>query len=181
MCHAPWEILGGYNQLDSAATWELYKLFKDVVNEYEETWGSHYWPYIEQDYMTHLLLQIESYGRGLYLNLENLKKYKGVLEREINEYRNRFMAEPRVAKYIQEYNKEQAKYIVNKHKQYTKNGKVNQNWQKFEDKKQAKIDEVQFNVDSTNQIRWLVSKVFDITRHGNVYKVYHKEGDNGES
>ena len=173
---APFDILGYYNQLDSAATWELYKLFCQCIEDYHDTWGQYYWEHIEHDYMALLMLQIESYKEGLTIDLDALKSYQKKVTKERDEFFKAFVKHPKVAKYIRGYEKAQRNQIVNKNKQYTKDGRINKNWQKFEDKKEELMESIKFNVDSADQIRWLISKVFDVRQQGKIYKIYEKEG-----
>jgi len=175
MCQAPFDILGWYNQLDSAATWEMYKLFCQCIKDHEDTWGSYYWDYIAEDFMALLMLQIEAYGEGLTLDLPNLEMYRDKITKEMDIALAAFIAEPRVAKYIKEYEEAQQGLLVNKNDKHTKKGDINKNWQKFEDTLADKMEAVEFNVDSPPQIKWLLTKVFDITKQGKTYKVYTKE------
>lgn len=175
MCQAPFDILGRYNQLDAAATWEMYKLFSECITDYHDTWGQYYWDYHHQDFMTLCLLQIEAYKTGLHLDLANLKQYCELVTSEMEQALQTLRDDPRVSVFVEEFEDYQKAQVVNKHEKYTKTGTINKNWLRFEKSKDDKLNDITFNFNSSDQIKWLITKIFDVKQSGKVYKVYEKE------
>jgi len=192
MCKADFQELGWYNQLDSAATWYLYKLFRQVVAEYQDSWGQFFWQYMAEDVQTLIRNEVEAYGEGLTLNLkeyredetdnsDDLRDYGKQLEREIAINRAEFFKHPKVAKAVDAYrNKMVSEHLTKKPDMiYNKDG-ITPNGQRVKSIKtwEKRLKELEnndeFNLNSADQLRWLFCEIFDVVEIGNGYEVYEK-------
>ncbi len=180
MCHADWEEIGWYNQLDSAATWEIYKRFKDVVKSYSDTWGQFFWGYHREDTCNLIELEVEALGHGLILDLDNLASYSNLLDKEIEEAYTAFMNDERIKKgldlfqqnMIQQHLEVKPRLKVNKDGSYNKTSvKSLDNW---EIRLKELKENLEFNINSTDQIKWLFCNVFEVLQCGKKFEVYTK-------
>lgn len=97
MAQAPWEILGPYNALDAAATFQLWQEFKLIMARYP--WGQTLMEYHQQEFLCEVGLLIESQFAGLSLDIERLDTLDISLENKINGYLQEFMELPKVVEY----------------------------------------------------------------------------------
>jgi hypothetical protein len=154
----PWKLLGYYNQVDSAATWELFKLMKDAVDKNKKTWGQYFWEYHQNDFMNLVKLQVETYANGLMVDLDNIARYQAIVDEEIKTKLFEFLNNPEVKEGIQEFNNmaiEEYVTALNKTPKYTKEGKVTKAWERAQDKLSDAQDTQHFNIDSGHHLKWL--------------------------
>ena len=154
MAQAPWEILGKYNALDSAATWQLYKYLRVVIEEHG--WEDQILDFHEKDFVNLMKLLIEQQVTGMTIDLDALEQYNEQLEEEIASKREGFLQHPEVRSHVEYY---QSVIIEEIEKleppQYTKKGEVTARYKKWQEKLAAAKERIDFNIDSTQQLQWL--------------------------
>ena len=183
MCHADWDILGYYGQLDAVATWEVYKRCKAAM-EYDTIWGPVMWDMLTTDFITHIMLHIESYRAGVIIDVEAIGLYGTTLDQSINEARAAFYLNDKIRSVIenewQDHHRAQweaeepTKRVTNSgalHGQY-----VNSlaRWKK---RGETLIVDNPFSIDSDQHIKFLFSKLFEVEIRGAKAYVYRKCGD----
>ena len=170
MCHADWEVLGKYNQLDSAATWEIYKRCKEAISDHWDTWGKFFMTTHQEDHMTLLELQVSAYREGLTIDVEALRSYSETLEREATDRYKAFTDHPKIAAALELWNnKILSDYIeLEPKKKYKKNGDIAANYTKWENKKDQFLEDNKFNINSPQQLQWICHQLFDVYVQGDV-------------
>ena len=160
MGRLPFEQLGWYNQQDSAMTWHIYKLCREAVTEHWDTWGKHFWQYIEEDVNNQIYLQFEAYVWGLNMDVPYTEQYIHDIKEEIEVARKAFLDHPDVKPFIDKYNRmvydgfdEQ---VANYNKKFKKDGSETVNFGKLQLKAEAAKQECHFNMNSTEQMRHLI-------------------------
>ena len=162
MAKAEWEKLGYYNQIDSHATWHLYKMMGEVIDEHE--WGEAFRQFLREDFNNWLMLHFNSYVMGLYVDVEYAKGFLVEIEQEVEDREREILSHPDIAPYIREYNdavaKVQEENLASKPK-FTKKGDVSKNWLKAEAKLTLVRSTQHFNVSSSKQLAWLLYDKLD--------------------
>jgi len=144
MWRAPAEILGKYCWLDAEATYLIWtEILEPVMNKFEVF--NNYRPQF-MDLIRHVIWQKL---RGIYIDKDELSKYKDALDVECVDLTNNFYESDGVRDCIVSFNQallaEQAAVEPPKHKKapelgqepskYTKDGKLSKNWEKWEQKR----------------------------------------------
>ncbi len=151
MSWAPFDILGRYNALDSAATWQLYKYFLTFKDKFPVWWDYH-----TVDYANETTLLIEQQLLGLTIDVEQLIRFGAELDEKIEIKLAEFLARPEVAPHIVEFNRQQvAELIAAEPPQFKKGGGVTSRWLKWQEKVETAKQTSFFNTDSPQQLTWL--------------------------
>lgn len=158
----PFEQLGWYNQLDSAATWELYKICCETVDKHKaagEMWAQIFWDYYREDFTDALMLQDEAYREGLYIDPPYVAEYLQQVEQEVDDTRRAFLEHPDIAPHIAAYDKavvEEAERALRDYgKKYKLDGSETVNYQKAQIKVANLRGVGHFNLGSPAQLKWL--------------------------
>lgn len=181
MCHADWEVLGWYNQLDAAATWEIYKRCHAAIKDHWDTWGQYFMQTHQEDHMSLLELQIAAYDEGLTIDTEALESYDRRLQEEISARKADFFNHPKITEAMKIWNdKILSDYReLEPKKRYKKNGELHGQYlrshKRWVDMKEQFIEDNEFNLDSPKQLQWLAHEVFDIEIQGEVAYLKEKE------
>jgi DNA polymerase I-like protein with 3'-5' exonuclease and polymerase domains len=177
MCHADWEVLGKYNQLDSAATWEIYKRCKEAISDHWDTWGKFFMTTHQEDHMALLELQVSAYREGLTIDVKALRSYSETLEREAKERYEAFESHPKIAAALELWNnKILSDYLqLEPKKKYKQNGDIAVNYTKWENKKDQFLEDNKFNINSPQQLQWICHQLFDVYVQGDVAILEEKE------
>jgi len=173
MCHVDFEVLGRYNALDSAATWGIYTRCMEAITDHHDTWGKFFMTTHQEDHMALLELQVSAYREGLTIDVEALRSYSRTIEQEMKDKLGLFKSHPKVAaalkiwddKVLSDYNDLEPK------KKYKNNGEVTVNHTKWGINKQKFLDSNQFNINSSDQLRWLAHQLFTINIVGDIAMV----------
>lgn len=157
MSQLPFEKLGWYNQLDSAATWELYKVCKEAVKD--RPFENIFWGYFEEDLDTQLELQFEAYRDGLHIDPEYVAEYTQTVKEEKEECKRMFLEHPDIKPYVDKVNQAvlddiQAK--IDKTPEFTKTGLPTKRRLLYLDKLEQAKTECFFSIDSPVQLRELL-------------------------
>ena len=112
MAKLPFEQLGWYNQVDSAATWCLYKGIKDAVKGHD--WEQIFWTYFDEDLATQLELQFEAYRDGLVIDVEYTKWYLSRSEEELHQAEQKILTHPDIKPYVDKVNAKTLEFIQSK-------------------------------------------------------------------
>jgi DNA polymerase I-like protein with 3'-5' exonuclease and polymerase domains len=157
MARLPFDRLGWYNQLDSAATWEIYKIFRETTDRHGLT--QVFSQYEKEDLETQLKLQHEAYTGGLYVDREYITEYMTQVEVKVRDYHARILDHPDIRPYVQLVNQATVQAVqdaLSSVPQYTKKGEVAKRYILW----QNKLDEAQntchFNINSTAHLRALL-------------------------
>ena len=172
MCHADWGFLGRYNQLDSAATWNVYKRCIEIVDNHKESWGKFFWTRHNEDILNLLKLQIIAYKNGLNIETKKLSSYSEILDKEIADKKAAFFDHPKIKKAMVLWedmvlkNYEDSKPVP----KYKANGELHGGYLRslrlWEDRKEQFFKDNEFNLDSPKQLQWLITTIFDVQRIG---------------
>jgi hypothetical protein len=163
MAQAPWEILGPYNALDASATWQLYKYFKEVC--FTHGWRSSVLDFHREDFGTLMKLLVEQQLAGMPLDMERVALVDTALEMAADAKRTEFLERPEVAPHIRYYQECVVEAFAKKLDtipKHTKTGKVASRWLKAKAKLEDAEKRLDFNVDSTKDMSWLM---FDRLRY----------------
>jgi len=155
----PWNLLGYYNQIDSAATWELFKLMKETVDKYKKTWGQYFWEYHQNDFMNLVKLQVETYANGLNVDLASIASYQATVDQEIKDRLHEFLHTPEVKAGMTEFNNNAVLEYIQKLEEtpkYTKAGTLTKAWERNQEKLAEAQETQHFNIDSGNHLKWLL-------------------------
>lgn len=156
MAQAPWDILGKYNALDSAATWQLYKYFLKIIEDND--WKECLLDFHRQDFVNLIELTIEQQKEGMKINIDALTSYDERLKEEIEEKKQEFIRHPRVAPELEFYKRcvvEEFKKTIPP--QFKKDGKTTTaRFTRWEHKLEELRRSQPFNVDSPQQLQWLL-------------------------
>lgn len=154
MAQAPWEILGKYNALDAAGTWQLYKHFVHTIQK--NGWEQNILQYHKIDFMNLIYLLIEQQMSGMSIDLEYLNIFNEKLDKEIEDKLNDFLYHPEVRPHVEYY---QSIVIEDMEKsepqKFTKSGEITSRFIKWKDKLKLAKSKLDFNVDSPQQLQWL--------------------------
>lgn len=160
MAKIDFETLGWYCQLDSAATWAIYQMCCDCVDEYMDSWGQHFWQWYREDMTNILMLQQEAYVQAIYVDTPYISQYSNKVDKEIEDALKGFYEHPDLLEHINAFNSHtigivQAE-VDNYGSKYKKDGSITINYQKALDR----LDEVKgkqhFNIGSTGHLKWLL-------------------------
>lgn len=155
MAQAPWEILGKYNALDAAATWQLYKYFLDIIAQHN--WEREILDFHRQDFMTLAKLIIEQKMGGMTIDMAALSNFDIKLTNEIEVKRQEFLSHPEVKPHVDYY---QQVLVEETQKaeppKFTKKGEVTARYKKWQEKLEIVRNSTDFNIDSTQQLQWLL-------------------------
>ena len=155
-----WGVLGTYNQIDSAVTWELYKMMCRHIHANYDSWGRHYIGYLDTDVKTQFKLQTEAYIHGLRMDSDYTDSINQLLLDRIEERKQKFLQHPKVAPHVKAYNKiiiKKAKEDLEKYdKKYKKDGTATINYIKKQQKLEVIKKTEHFNIDSSLQLKWLL-------------------------
>lgn len=154
MAQAPWDVLGKYNVLDAAATWQLYKYLRSFIEE--NNWEAQILKFHKEDFRNLMELLIEQQIGGMHIDLKGLEDFDKKLEAEIEEKRQEFLNHGEVKSHVQYY---QSVIIEEIEKamppQYTKKGEVTARYTKWQERLAAANSRIDFNIDSPKQLQWL--------------------------
>jgi DNA polymerase I-like protein with 3'-5' exonuclease and polymerase domains len=155
MAKAPWEILGKYNAMDTAATWQLYKHFMATIEEHG--WQENVMAFQSEDFVNLMELLIEQQFKGLTIDMENHFKFDKKIETQIQNKKSQFLSHPKVKSHVEYYQQVLVEELVKTlPEQYTKTGKVAANYTKKIEKIEATKQRLDFNIDSGKQLQWLM-------------------------
>lgn len=175
MSKYPFEVLGTYNQIDSAATWGIYQLAEEAVDNNKDTWGKYFWNAHREDFISLLTLHTESYIEGLEVDLPYITNYIKDLEGEIEESTTSIFQHPKIKPFVDAYNKrildEYDLVTKNYDKKYKKDGSISVNYQKRLDKREEVAKTQHFNLGSSKQLSYLLydclkCEVYKLTDNG---------------
>jgi hypothetical protein len=155
----PWDVLGKYNQIDSAATWELFKIMRDVVTAHKSTWGKFFWEYHQQDFMNLVDLQIEAYSNGLNIDETRTITYQGIVQQEIEDKRKDWYSHEIISQGVKVFNKsvvDELKGQLKKIPVTRKDGQVTKRWENAKSKVQEAETTMHFNIDSNTHLKWML-------------------------
>jgi len=181
MCHADWEVLGWYNQLDSAATWEIYKICQIVIKDHWDTWGQYFMQTHQEDHMSLLELQVAAYDEGLTIDTEALESYNRGLVEDIRDRKTDFFTHPKIAEVMQIWHKKiLSDYTELEPKERRNNngelhGQYINSYKRWFDMKEQFIEDNEFSLDSPAQLRWLAYQIFDVYVQGDIAILKEKE------
>lgn len=154
MSKAPWTILGKYNALDAAATWQLYKYFRDLISI--NGWDDTVYKFHQEDFLNLIQLTIEQQISGMSIDLDALAEYDDELETRISEKRQEFLTHVDVKPHIDYYQQILIEELTNKKpEQFTKSGSVAARYLKWQEKLATLHSQSNFNIDSVQQLQWL--------------------------
>ncbi len=158
MAKAPWEILGPYNSLDAAATWQLYKYFKKICEN--NGWIRSVFEFHRTQFGNLITLLIEQQLLGMEVDMPKLDSLDAALCDDIETKRQEFLTHPLVAPQIDTYQQFVVAALEEKvanipHKS-EKTGKVFVRWEKAQAKVEAAKLRQDFNVDSIKDMTWLL-------------------------
>ncbi len=156
----PFEQLGTYNQLDSWASWELFKLMKECIDEHIDSWGANTWEFHQREMCMLIDLQNEAYREGLTIDTEYLPGFTAEVGQAVDDSYETFFNDPEIKPHVDFYNAEvirQAEVSLAARKdKVTKEGRPSINYQKAEAKLEKMRTERHFSVTSTADLRWLI-------------------------
>jgi hypothetical protein len=171
MADAPWEILGKYNQLDAAATYELWEYFGRVVEDNYDTWGQFFAGYLGEAYGEYRQI-LEANHTGIVVDQLALAEYKAAVDAKIADYEKQFLEAPTVKPHIESFNRNVLEQLRGQEpERHTKTGGVASRWTKWSEK-MAEFETLNhFNTDSNSHLQWLFygqmgKKVVDRTPGG---------------
>ena len=155
MAQAPWDILGKYNAMDAAATWQLYKYFLQVIEE--NGWERSVLEFHRQDFSVLMKLIIEQQVQGITVDVESLKSFDVELRDNIDRKKLEFIQNPEVRPHIEYYQKVIIEEVEKAEPpQYTKKGTVTARYTKWLEKLELVKSRIDFNIDSPQQLQWLL-------------------------
>lgn len=155
MAKAPWDILGKYNALDAAGTWQLYKVFMETAES--NGWGDAILDFHKQDFINLIELLIEQQIKGMELDTKELEAYDNQIAAEIEERRQKFLQHSEVKEHVEFYQQLIIDELeATKPEQYTKTGSVAARYTKWLAKKERAEQAIDFNIDSPKQLQWLL-------------------------
>jgi hypothetical protein len=151
MACAPFDILGVYNGLDSAGTYQLYEYLHTFAAQFPVWWDYH-----QNDYMNEVVLLIEQTLDGLPVDLEQVSGHGEKLDIAIGTKLSEFLAHPDVSPHVASYNEDVVQQLISEEPpKLKKDGGVTVRWEKW----QAKVNTARcichFNTDSPAQLSWL--------------------------
>ena len=153
-----WEVLGRYNQIDSAATWELFCMMREIVDQHKDTWGQFFWEYHQQDFLNLVDLQVETYFHGLNIEVESTQLYSQTVGQEILDKKAIFLEHEDIAPGVKAFNDsviDEFQKGLNLIPKFKKDGKTTVRWkiaiQTLEELKASQ----NFNINSAKHLCWL--------------------------
>jgi DNA polymerase I-like protein with 3'-5' exonuclease and polymerase domains len=154
MAQAPWDILGKYNVMDAAATWQLYKYLRSVIEE--NGWENQILKFHQEDFNNLMKLLIEQQVEGMCIDLDALVAFDSKLILDIESKRREFLDHPEVKSHVEYYQSIIVEEIEKAMPpQYTKKGDVTARYTKWVEKLAAAKSRIDFNIDSPKQLQWL--------------------------
>ena len=157
MSDAPWEILGPYNALDAAASWQLYKYFKSVLENND--WGGAVWEFHQVEFMNQVELLIEQQLSGMNIDVKKAVEYGEKLDFDIDRMRKEFVELPEVAPLVEEYQQQIVnKLLAKEPTRYKKDGETSARWYDWMGQLQLQSTAIDFNIDSPKQLAWLLGE-----------------------
>lgn len=160
MAKLPFDALGWYCQQDSWATFELYKICCQAVEEHKETWGRFFWQWFEEDMTNIIMLQNEAYQLSLHVDTKYIKDYELKVDDEIKNCLREFFEHEDLKDHIDAFNRNVVSVVeseVNNYgSKFKKDGSVTVNYQKALDRLEKVRGENHFNINSTGHLKWLL-------------------------
>jgi DNA polymerase I-like protein with 3'-5' exonuclease and polymerase domains len=154
MAQAPWEILGKYNALDAAATWQLYKHLVAIIEAHEMT--EQVLEFHRKDFVTLIKLAIEQQMSGMTVDVKALAEFDQKLEGQIEDKRHEFLNHPEVRDHVKYYQSVIVEEIEKAEPpKLTKKGDVTARHLKWQEKLAEAKSRIDFNIDSPKQLQWL--------------------------
>ncbi len=154
MSDAPWEIIGPYNQLDAAATYELWSYFSGVIEGHE--WQEYFVGYIQEAYSEYKQL-LTSNHYGIPVDQDALAAYKVTTTNEAQECKDAFLGHKDVCTHITKFNENVVAQLADTEPpKLTAAGKVSARWQTWEAKMTEFSNTNHFNTDSSKHLQWLL-------------------------
>jgi DNA polymerase I-like protein with 3'-5' exonuclease and polymerase domains len=156
MSDAPWHILGWYNQLDAAATYELWQCFTDTLESGNFAWKDYFVDYIQEAYSEYRQL-LTSNHVGIPIDQEALLNYKTQIERNIVELSTKFLTDVSIVEYITKFNKNVVEQLLEKEPpSTTASGKPSTRHAVWKAKLEVLMNTNHFNLDSPKHLQWLL-------------------------
>jgi hypothetical protein len=181
MAKADWDVLGRYGQLDAVATWEGFKIFK-LATDANTEWGPVLWDCMRTDFITHICLHIESYKRGVRIDIDKMYEYGKKIEEKKDAAYKAIFSDHRIAEVIvnEWIPKLEAEHLAAMPQQrVTKSGAINKtdvrSMEKWLEKQETLLEDNPINLNSDLQMKWLFSKLFDVEIRGDKCYVYEKD------
>ena len=154
MAQAPWDILGKYNALDTAATWQLYSYFRQVCEE--NNWQECILDFHKSDFINLVNLLIEQQQKGITVDLVAMEIFDKKLQDSIEEHKDAILMDEAVRPHVEYYQQLIVESILEaRPDQFTKTGKVAARYTKWEEKLHGAENRLDFNINSGNQLKWL--------------------------
>lgn len=147
----PWEDLGRYNALDSAATWQGYKYFESVIDKFGFT-GLR--SYQEAEYRNSAALVIEQFINGIPVDRTHLLNYARILKESLDDKENEFFNLPEIVPHAKQYTEELIE-SWNVPKKVKQDGTPAKNYLKYLAKVEKARSENQMNINSPKQMQWI--------------------------
>jgi DNA polymerase I-like protein with 3'-5' exonuclease and polymerase domains len=155
MSDAPWEILGKYNQLDSAATYELWQYFGRVVDDNFDTWGRFFNGYMAEAYGEYRQI-LEANHTGIDVDKQALDEYATAIDARIADLERQFLEFPTVSPHIKSFNENVLQQLRGQEpERLTKAGRVASRWESWSAKMEVYKTLNHFNSDSNAHLQWL--------------------------
>ncbi len=158
MCKGPWDIVGHYNGLDTAATLEIALRLKEVYDTFPGLLRYH-----QEEVLNMTRWMVVAQVKGIKINTEQLERFKTQTAAELATALARFLEHPDVAPHVVAYNRAVLdKYMLPKaqgggrpDKTHKLNGEPTAHYQRWRDR----VPEVEatnyFNTNSPQQLAWL--------------------------
>ncbi len=164
MAKADWDTLGYYNQIDSHVTWHLFKIMETSINDNKDTWGSHFWDFLEQDIHTWITQHTRTYIQGLMVDVQYTKEFIKQIEQEIEDRKHEIFSHEDIKPHVDYYNQkviEAQENNLNSKNKFNKDGSLSKNWEKANTKLEIVKRYNHFNLDSPKQLGWLLYNKLD--------------------
>lgn len=147
----PWNELGPYNALDSAATWQGYKYFESVIDTYgfEELRS-----YQDCEYRNSVVLVIEQLVNGIPVDRPYLLNYARILKEALDDKEKEFFGLEEIRPHVRAYTEK----VISKWnipKQFKIDGTTSKNYLNYQAKVEKAWSENQMNINSPKQMQWL--------------------------
>jgi len=156
---APWDVLGEYCALDTAATWQLHRYFDKELDNWP-----HLRSYINGEVATISQLVVEQQLRGMSIDIEYLEGYGRELDEECLALKAKFFELPGVLEAVDAFNCRVAEKIASKEpKRFKKDSTETVAYMKWVIKCAEAEHVNHFNIDSTQQLQWLFFERLGIT------------------
>lgn len=151
------DLLLRYNCLDADSTWELYQLFRGLVQDHQEGWGQFFGQWHREDCLTATMLWIEALSYGLPIDEVQLEAHRAECQEKKDSYLEQFMNHPKLKDGIASYNKNVVDTLkAAEPPKFRKDGQVTSRWSKWLDKVVEADRTNHFNTNSVQQLQWLL-------------------------